>query len=233
MKTAFARLQSDIGMVINVEGLALGHIYNAGIAVRRLHITATAPGGHSWLHFGRPSAVHAIVELGAQITSIRPPQKPRTTFNIGVIDGGTTINTIATRASMWLDLRSDSTDALAELEQQVRAHIESLSGPEVSFSVEVVGDRPAGQIDPDHPLVQAAQCALELTGRRSTLETGSTDGNVSLAAGVPTVTVGVTQGGNAHRPDEYIEVEPVQSGLRQLILLTLAAASDPESPVIS
>lgn len=224
MKSAFNKLQDRVGMVINLEGLAFGHVYHAGIAVRRLHITVTAEGGHSWLHFGRPSAVHGLVELGARITHLQPPQSPRTTFNIGMIEGGKAINVIATTASMWLDLRSEDPGALETVEQQVRDDIESLTKEDLQFSVEIVGDRPAGHLSPDHPLVEGALAALEHVGIRGALETGSTDANVPLAAGCPAVTIGITRGGNAHRLDEYVEIAPIELGLRQLILLTLAAA---------
>jgi tripeptide aminopeptidase len=224
MKAAFERLRSHITQVINLEGMAFGHVYHAGIAVRRLHITATAEGGHSWLNYGRASAIHGMVELGARITALRPPQTPRTTFNIGMIDGGQTINAIATRASLWLDLRSEDSATLAGFEQKVRAQVDAVSKPDMPFSVDVVGDRPAGSIGTEHPLVQGALAALQAVGIRGTLENGSTDANVPLAYGIPAVTVGVTRGGKAHRLDEYIETRPVSDGLRQLIILTLAAA---------
>lgn len=224
MRAAFTRLKPLVGSVINVEGLAFGHIYHAGIAVRRLKITAHTPGGHSWLHFGRPSAIHAIVQLGAQIVAMQPPQTPRTTFNIGLIEGGRSINSIATEASLWLDLRSEQSGALATIEQRVRQWVKALSSDDVRFSVAVVGDRPAGSVATSHPLVVRAQEVLSQVGVRATLETGSTDGNIPLSEGCPAVTVGITRGGNAHRLDEYVEVSPVASGLRQLILLTLATA---------
>jgi acetylornithine deacetylase/succinyl-diaminopimelate desuccinylase-like protein len=224
MRAAFARLKPDIGNVINVEGLAFGHIYHAGIAVRRLKITARTLGGHSWLHFGRPSAIHSLMQLGARITSRQPPTTPRTTFNIGMIEGGQSINSIATEASMWLDMRSEASKTLAEFEKEVRAEIDRACSPDVSFDVQVVGDRPAGSIATDHPLVLRALEALAQVGVRGTLETGSTDGNVPLAEDCPAVTVGITRGGNAHRLDEYIEVGAVAPGVRQLILLTLATA---------
>lgn len=225
MRLAFARLKSLVNSVINVEGLAFGHIYHAGIAVRRLKITAHTLGGHSWLHFGRPSAIHSIVQLGARIIALDPPQTPRTTYNIGVIEGGQSINSIATEATMWLDMRSEASPALAQFESKVRANIASLSSDDVRFDVEVVSDRPSGSIAPDHPLVARAMAALAQVGVHATLETGSTDGNIPLSEGCPTVTVGITRGGNAHRLDEYVEVSPVAAGLRQLILLTLATAS--------
>jgi len=225
MKAAFARLKPHIQAVINLEGLAFEHVYHAGIAVRRLHITARAEGGHSWLDFGHASAIHGIVKLGALITSIEAPQSPRTTYNIGIIEGGQSINTIATSAGLWLDLRSEDQTALTHVEEQVRALVESVTTPDMHFDIEVVGDRPAGHIAVEHPLVQGALAALARLGVQGTLETGSTDGNIPLAAGCPAVTIGMTRGGNAHRTDEYINVEHVPAGLRQLILLALAAAS--------
>lgn len=224
MKAAYETLKERINGVINLEGLAFGHVYHAGIAVRRLHITSKAVGGHSWLHYGRPSAVHGITRLANRILDITPPQSPRTTYNIGMIEGGQGINVIATSAGMWLDLRSEDRTALAQLERQVRSQIAHLTNPELSFHVEVVGDRPAGRIAPDHPLVQVALAALSQVGVNGILETGSTDANVPLAENCPAVTVGITRGGNAHRLDEYVELEPVEAGVRQLILLTLAAA---------
>lgn len=225
MRAAFNALKRRIHYIINLEGLAFGHIYHAGIAVRRLHVTATTPGGHSWLHFGRPSATHAIVQLGARIVEIQPSQSPRTTYNIGMIEGGEAINAIASQASLWLDMRSEDRASLEALEAQVRKHIAALSKGEITFTIQVVGDRPAGHLDPNHPLVQGALAALAQVGVRGTLETGSTDGNVPLSEGCPAVTVGITRGGNAHRLDEYIDTAPVLDGLRQLMLLTLAAAS--------
>jgi len=225
IKAAYEKLQSKVSAVINLEGLALGHIYNAGIAVHRLHIKATADGGHSWLHYGRPSAIHGIMELGAQISKLTIPSQPRTTFNIGMIDGGHAINAIATNASLWLDMRSVSLVALDALRKEVYDLIRNIEHDGLRFEVDVVGDRPTGSIDDDHVLVQGALTTLAELDIRGVLETGSTDGNVPLAHGCPTVTIGITRGGNAHRLDEYIEVAPVQLGMKQLIVLALATAT--------
>jgi di/tripeptidase len=230
MKAAYAQLADVVRLVINVEGLAYGHIYRAGIAVRRLHIRARSSGGHSWLHFGRASAIHGIMKLGAEIAAIVPPETPRTTYNIGMIDGGQSINSIATQASLWLDLRSESPDTLAALEIKVRDQVRRLTSGDLTFEIEVVGDRPAGAIPPEHPLVKAALETLDHLGTHASLETGSTDGNVPLAAGCPTVTIGITRGGNAHRLDEYIETTPIGNGLRQLIILALAACDEESIP---
>jgi len=226
MRAAFNRLRDQVRGVVNLEGLAFGHVYHAGIAVRRLKISASTSGGHSWLHFGRPSANNAIVQLGARITAIQPLSNPRTTYNIGMIEGGTTINAIATHASLWLDLRSEDRAALARLEAEVRTHIKALEADDLTFTVEIVGDRPAGSIPVSHPLVQAALTSLSDLGVRGSLEIGSTDANVPLSEGCPAITVGITRGGNAHRVDEYIEVAPVALGLRHLISLVTTLAKD-------
>jgi acetylornithine deacetylase/succinyl-diaminopimelate desuccinylase-like protein len=222
MKVAFDRLHQHLGSVINLEGMAFGHIYHAGIAVRRLHITASTGGGHSWLNYGAPSAIHGIVQLGSRIAELRPPSQPRTTLNIGIIEGGQSINTIAASAGLWLDLRSEETGALNQLESKVRAFVTEAERPDLHFHVDVVGDRPAGSIPTEHPLLQTAISVLEHIGVRGSLENGSTDANIPLSRGCPAVTVGITRGGNAHRLDEYIETPPIEDGMRQLLLLTLA-----------
>lgn len=228
IRAALQKIQQSgprLGCALVLEGMALGRIYHSGIAVRRLKIRCTAPGGHSWLHFGRPSAIHGLMRLGAQIAALRPPESPRTTFNIGVIEGGTSVNSIAAEASLLLDMRSESREMLATLENSVLALTDANREPELRFQVEVVGDRPAGAIPRSHPLVMLAQEVIEHIGQRPLFETGSTDANMPLSMGLPAITIGITEGGNAHRLDEYIECGPVQTGLWQTLLLVVGAAS--------
>lgn len=224
IREAYRRLQQEVSAVINLEGLAYGHIYHAGIAVHRVKVTARTEGGHSWLHYGRPSATHAVVEIGAEIAGLNLPASPRTTLNIGMLEGGQAINSIASSAALWLDLRSESQTSLNQLRAGVYEIIRSAERSGLSFDIEVVGDRPTGSISARHPLVQGAMAALEMQNVRGMLETGSTDGNIPLHHGCPTVTVGITRGGNAHRLDEYIDTMPVKAGMQQLITLALAAA---------
>ena len=224
MRQVWQRLGPRLGAAIVIEGMALGRVYHAAVAVRRLRITCRAPGGHSWLHFGRPSAIHGLIELGAQIIALKPPGHPRTTYNIGLISGGHSVNSLAPCAEMVLDLRSEEPDRLAELEAQVLSAMDSLRCPTLDFASEVVGNRPAGRISVDHPLVQLAAATLDLLGFKPAYEIGSTDANALLANGLPTVAVGISYGGHAHRVDEFIEIGPIAEGVWQLILLTLAAA---------
>ncbi|MCZ7540627.1 MAG: M20/M25/M40 family metallo-hydrolase [Anaerolineae bacterium] len=225
IRAVWNALGARLGAAIVIEGMALGRVYHAGIGVRRLHIVCHAPGGHSWLHFGQPSAVHGLIDLGARILALTPPREPRTTYNIGLIHGGHSVNSLACEAGLYLDLRSEDPAHLATLERAVRECIDSAGqAPLLTFSTTVVGDRPAGQVDPAHPLVQMAGAALELAGVSALLERGSTDANALLANGLPTITVGVSRGAHSHRQDEYIETAPVATGLWQLALLVLSAA---------
>lgn len=221
MRAVMDKLGKRLGACIVIEGMAYGQIYHAGIAVRRLRISAHAPGGHSWLHFGQPSAIHALMRFGAQITSIQPPNAPRTTYNIGLIEGGQSVNSIATEAALTLDMRSESPETLAALEKEVLNRLDSCREPGVEFGVDVVGDRPAGAIPATHSLVLAARQTLEAIGTQPLFRTGSTDANLPLAHGIPAVTIGITHGSNAHRLDEYIETDAIGHGLWQLALLAL------------
>ncbi|GAB4573532.1 MAG: M20/M25/M40 family metallo-hydrolase [Anaerolineae bacterium] len=214
-----------LGLAIVIEGLALGRVFHRGIAVRRLRIRMFGEGGHSWQHFGRPSAIHHLLKLGAQITQLDVPETPRTTFNIGLISGGQSVNTIASEAEFYIDLRSESTDTLHALEQRIRTLVEDNSTVEgITTQIEIVGDRPAGELPADHPLVRGATSALRAVGIEATYETGSTDANLLLANDLPAVTLGITTGGNAHQHNEYINTGPLKQGMRQVILLALAAA---------
>ncbi|MBI5928417.1 MAG: M20/M25/M40 family metallo-hydrolase [Chloroflexi bacterium] len=216
---------AQIAGAIVLEGIALGRVYNGGIAVRRLKIASRAEGGHSWLHFGRPSAIHGLVQLCADITQLEVPHTPRTTFNIGVIEGGQSVNSIASGAVCLLDLRSTELATLEKLEQRVRDLIVQHTQDGLTFEVNIAGNRPSGYLRGDHPLVQLAIGAQAEIGIAAGLESGSTDANILLAQGIPAVVVGITQGGNAHRQDEFIETRLLKDGLWQLVLL-LAAASE-------
>ncbi len=214
MRRVMDRLGGVVQATVVLEGMALGHIYHSAIAVRRLRVTAQAEGGHSWLHFGRASAIHSLMRLGAEIADLTVPFAPKTTYNIGNISGGTSINTIAREASFDLDLRSESLAALAALVARVQGLVAGCNTAEVRVAATVIGDRPGGAILREHPLVQATTRAMEAAGVTGySFETGSTDANVPLSRGLACVCVGLTRGGHSHRPDEYIDTRDVERGL--------------------
>ena len=223
MRAVMDRL-GETKAVINLEGLALGFIYHGGTPVRRLKVMVETEGGHSWLHFGQPNAIDALVRIAHCIQQITPPTKPYTTYGIGIIEGGNAINALASSASFWLDMRSEEQSALDHLEAQVQECIQSAITEGVTVTTEIVGDRPGGMISQSHPLVVAAQRASEIVGISSHLESGSTDSNIPLSRGIPSVTIGITRGANAHRTDEYIETPPIPYGLYQFLLLVLTCA---------
>ena len=225
MRAVVAGLEGRLKAGIIIEGMALGRIYHAGIAVRRLKVTVTAPGGHSWLHYGEASAIHYLMTYGAELSRFKLPQKPRTTLNIGLVHGGSSINTIAPCATCFIDLRSEDPQVLAELENRVRDLADKHRQPDVSFEFEVVGDRPAGGIEREHPLVQLAVDAHRAINMGVELETGSTDANAVLSQNIPAVCVGVSYGGNAHVLTEYVETGPIEDGLWQMLLLAAAASN--------
>jgi acetylornithine deacetylase/succinyl-diaminopimelate desuccinylase-like protein len=224
MRAACDRLGDHVAAAIALEGTGPDRVVHAGLGVRRYRISATAPGGHSWQNFGAPSAIHALVRLAAKLTELDVPKEPRSSFNIGVIEGGTSVNTIAERASLLLDLRSVEPAALAGLIDQVE-RIVATAEPQGSFQIETVGDRPAGQIAREHPLVQAAAAAYAAAGIIVSFDAASTDANIPLSRGIPAVCVGVGDGENAHRLDEYIEPARVPQGMQALLWLALAATS--------
>jgi tripeptide aminopeptidase len=202
---------------IVLEGLALGQVYHRGLGVRRYRVNVHTLGGHSWIDHGRPSAIHELIALSTRIAAIEPPRDPRTTLNIGIISGGSSINSIAAEAMMELDLRSESAEALNRLAGQVERLVQEAQKPGVKVEAEIIGKRPFGELPPWHPLVVLAQDCLRATGIEPHLNTGSTDANLPLSLGLPSITIGLTSGGRAHTIHEFINIPPLEKGLEQLV----------------
>jgi acetylornithine deacetylase/succinyl-diaminopimelate desuccinylase-like protein len=210
---------SVLGYLI-LEGMALGHIYHRALPVRRYRIEASAAGGHAWIHRDRPSAIHTLLRLGERILSITLPESPRTTLNIGRIEGGTTVNSIAQAAHMEMDLRSEDENTLSKMEEMILDLLRSPMDSGLTVNYELIGERPGGEIPADHPLVVAAKESLLAVGIQSIqLETGSTDASLPLSLGFPAVCVGVSHGGEAHSLEEYIEIELIPRGFVALTSL--------------
>lgn len=216
MKAVVDHFGSDPLAYLVLEGMSLGQVYHRGLGVRRYRISVRTRGGHSWIDYGSPSAIHQLAELIVKIKDIPLPTEPRTTINFGTISGGTSVNTIAAEASCELDLRSESLQALEVLVEQVITLIEAAGqkwGEFVHVSAEVIGDRPTGEIPANHPLVKLALDCHARNGIKPRLIVGSTDANVPLSRGLPAICVGLTTGGGAHTLNEYIDLPPLRQGL--------------------
>lgn len=214
----------NIGGAIAVEGHSLGRITHRAVGSRRLRVTVTGPGGHSWGNAGLPSAIHHLAKLVARMDDIPLHDDPRTSFNAGLFEGGISVNTIAPRAVAVLDMRSTSADALADLVDEVERVLAMPTPEGVSVEVEVVGDRPAGELPGDRGLVPAATSVLRELGFNVTYDASSTDANIPISRGIPAICIGLTTGGNVHREDEYIDLPPLGKGFAQLVMTTLRSA---------
>jgi tripeptide aminopeptidase len=206
-----------------LEGIGLGEIYHRGLPIQRYRIEIRTPGGHSWSDYGRPSAIHELAGLINRITSLPIPSEPRSTLNVGVIHGGTTVNTLASYACAEIDLRSISPEILKKLSAQVCRLADEVNGEKVACQVELIGRRPAGEISTHHPLVQLAIRTLRDLGLNPQTGIGSTDANAPLSLGYPSICIGLTTGSGAHTMDEFIRTEPLALGLEQIYRIVTRA----------
>ncbi|MBE9523803.1 MAG: M20/M25/M40 family metallo-hydrolase [Chloroflexi bacterium] len=204
---------------IVLEGLSLGQIFHRALGVQRYRISAHTKGGHSWANYGTPSAVQELASLVCKFTTLKLSRIPRTTLNVGIFTGGTSVNTIAAEASLELDLRSEEPQALKNLILKIEKLVSDTQRPGLHLSTEITGRRPAGEIAVTHPLVKLAIDALASQGLKAYLNIGSTDANIPLSRGLPCVCIGLTQGGGAHTPEEFIDTRFLSKGLAQLITL--------------
>jgi tripeptide aminopeptidase len=222
-RAAVDELANRVDAIVAIEGALLGRVTHEAVGSRRWRVRFSGPGGHSWHDFGRPSAVTAAARAAAALADLSVPTQPRTTLNVGRIEGGIGVNVIPSDASMLLDMRSTDSGVLARLvkdaEQAVRAAAEREGA---GLRIEAVGDRPAGSIARDHPLVDLASSVLQYLGIEPRYEAASTDANIPLSRGIPAVTVGISHGGGIHTEAEWLEIAPCITGVSQLLLLALA-----------
>ena len=216
------RFEGELGAVIAVEGHNVGRVTHAAVGSKRIRATVYGPGGHSWGAFGQPSAIHELGKIIAKISALKVPDDPKTTFNVGIIEGGVSVNTIAPKASAIIDMRSVDPASLDRLASQVEEIISSTKGDQIRTEIEVLGERPAGRVDPSTKLVRVAGDILRELGLEPELNASSTDANIAISRGIPAICVGLTQGGGAHRIEESIEIAPIKQGIAQLAMLAAA-----------
>lgn len=208
------KLDPDKLVFLNIDG-GMDQIVNSGVGSRRLRIEFTGQGGHSWGAFGNSSAIHGMGTAIAKIAQIRVPVSPKTTFNVGVAQGGHSVNSIAQSAFMLLDMRSMAKEPLARLEQEVmKALNDAASETGTEYTIEVVGDRPTGEISPSSEYIKGLLSLGEELGHRLSLGAGSTDSNIPLSKGWPAVTMGFKESQNGHKTSEFLYIDSLVPGIK-------------------
>jgi acetylornithine deacetylase/succinyl-diaminopimelate desuccinylase-like protein len=223
---------------ISIDGPGNGdYITTGGVGSKRYRVTFSGPGGHSYSAFGIVNPANALAAAIQHMAAIPVPRVPKTTFNVGTIGGGTSVNTIPSSAWMDVDLRSESPDELEKLNTAFQAamargvadenRMRSTSQGAVTLEAQLVGDRPSGSTAPGTALVQATAAAIRATGLQPVYGSSSTDANLPMSLGIPAITIDTgLRGGRAHAPDEWLDVarEPGVRGLQRALLIVLSVA---------
>jgi tripeptide aminopeptidase len=239
---ALFRDHKDIDGFISVDGGRPERITYVAVGSHRFRVTYKGPGGHSFGAFGRPSAIHAMGRAIAKIADLTTPNDPKTTFTVGTVRGGTSVNSLAGEAVMELDMRSVGMPQLLDLEAAALNAIRDAAAEEnarwgsnkIAVGIEPVGDRPAGSQPADAIIIQAAMLAVRAVGLEPALdEPGSTDSNIPISLGIPAVTVGRGgKNGDVHSIDEWFDPKdaylgPQKNLLMLLVLVGVDGASEP------
>ncbi len=243
MRALVEAYRSRLKAVVVLDGAGTDHVTTIALASRRLEVVITGPGGHSWSDFGIPNPINALVRGSVRFINTRVPVSPRTTFNLGQIDGGTSINSIPYEARLKVDVRSESESELARLESAlrecmaagVRDEMESSrdrSRGKLEWKVELFGSRPGGELAAESPLLAALRAADAIVENESRIERSSTDANIPLSLGIDAISIGAGgNGGGAHSLQEWYDPTGREMGLKRA-LLTLLGVADvaPEKP---
>jgi tripeptide aminopeptidase len=226
---------SRLAVVIAVDGASIEHITTQGIASLRFEISITGPGGHSWSDFGAPNPITALSRGIVKFSGMPVPDDPRSSYNFGVIEGGTSVNSIPARAAVKVDLRSEDQIEVNKMERDLRDAMQSGAREEMSTnrddsnSLQVafrsLGARPAGKLADNASLLETVRNVDRFLGNRSRLERSSTDANIPLSLGIPAISLGGGgKGGGSHTPSEWYDATGRDLGLKRLFLTTVALA---------
>ena len=222
--------------VIVLDGSGIDHVTTRALASRRVEVVISGPGGHSWSDFGMPNPINALVRGSVRFINTRVPTAPRTTFNIGQIDGGTSVNSIPYEARLKVDLRSESEDEIVRMENALRDcmaagvrdemdNSRDRSRGNLEWKVNLIGSRPGGELTKDSSLLAALEAADDAVGNKSRIERSSTDANIPLSMGIEAIAIGAGgNGGGAHSLQEWYEPKGREVGLKR-VLLTLLGVS--------
>jgi tripeptide aminopeptidase len=198
-------------------------------------VEIVGPGGHSWSDFGAPNPITALARAIVKFSAVPVPESPRSSYNFGVIEGGTSVNSIPTSASVKVDLRSEQESQVRLMESALKEAVQSGVREENAFAransdplkatLRSLGVRPSGKLPDNSPLLDTIRSVDTFLGSRSRLESSSTDANIPLSLGIPAVSIGGGgKGGGSHTPAEWYDATGREAGLKRLFLITVALA---------
>jgi acetylornithine deacetylase/succinyl-diaminopimelate desuccinylase-like protein len=224
-----------IDAFLSLDGPGVERLTNAAVGSRRYRVRLSGPGGHSWGDFGVANPVHALGRAVARLGAYPAPADPRTTFNVGRVEGGTGVNVIPREAWMDVDLRSESPQELQRIDAFFRRAAREAASeenaarrpgtPPLELEMKLIGDRPGGRTPPDAPLVLLAEAATRSLGFTPRLDSSSTDSNVAISLGTPALTLGAGgASGSSHTLDEWYDPRGRDLGLKRALLVALGAA---------
>lgn len=226
------RWASKVDAFLSFDGPGVDRITNRALGSRRYRVELTGPGGHSWGDFGVPNPVHALGGAVSRLAGYPAPKDPRTTFSVGRIEGGTSINSIPRSAGMEVDLRSAAEGELRRLDaffrRAVREAVDEENGrrrvgdPELKLTLDLIGERPTGETRADSSLVEVAIEATKALGFEPRLDQSSTDSNLPISLGIPAITLGAGGiSGSSHTLDEWYDPRDRDKGLKRGLLVIL------------
>jgi len=236
MRALVDTYRGKLKAIVVLDGSGTDHVTTKALASRRLEALITGPGGHSWSDFGMPNPINALVRRSVRFINTKVPASPRTTFNIGQIEGGTSVNSVPYEARLKVDIRSESEDELTRLESALRECIAAgvrdemdsardRSKGKLEWKVELLGSRPGGELTQDSPLLAALRAADEFVGNQSRIERSSTDANIPLSLGIDAISIGAGgSGGGAHSLQEWYDSAGREAGLKRALLTVLGVS---------
>ena len=234
VKHLFAEeLRDQVDRFVAIDGTGYG-ITHAAVGSRRYRIRFQGPGGHSYGDFGAANPMHALGRAIAAIARFRVPDDPKTTFSVGRVGGGTSINAIASEAWMEVDMRSEDAEALADLDRQFQDAVQGALRDEntrwggrgrLTVVSELVGDRPAGRTARDSAIVETAISVSRALDLPVSLDAGSTDANVAMSLGIEAITIDAGgRGSGAHSPGEVFDATDSWLGTQRALLVAIGLA---------
>lgn len=220
---------------ISIDGTGQRRIVYRAIGSRRLRVSVTGPGGHSWADWGLANPVHALGAAIGAIAQYEVPRQPRTAVTVARIGGGTSVNAIPAQAWAELDIRSEAAAALADAESAVHQAVETAVAaanaqrkrgtPALRLEIRVIGDRPSGETSLNTNVVRVARAATRFLGDAPELVSSSTDANIPIALGIPAIAIGAGgESGGTHTLDEWYANTNGVTGIERVLLIVLGTA---------